>query len=346
MVRDPPPGSLALVLQMLHVLTEAAVPPPPLVDACLHLHQQCGDARALVPALRGLDRAAALRLLPPLLELQPEQLRPALARLVAPLPAAQGGEAAAPPPPRPPPVSPEELLSALHLLDAGRDPALLRRSMQAVTVAISSPQLFPPEALAACISQLLTRVPLPQLFMRTVIQTVAAAPHLRNFVAGILRQARWVARGGSAARPWLAARLLWLPPAALLMTLLPRPLLPPAAGGQASVEGRDAVEGLAHVRAAAGARLLPRTAQSAGGRAGGGGQGAAGRRQAAAGRVCAPGQRRDGARCHAGGVGPAGGAGCSHRGCPAACRSSSVNESRIASESAGKVGQVPALRCM
>ena len=62
--------------------------------------------------------------------------------------------------------------------------------------------------------------------------------------AGILRQARWVARGGSAARPWLAARLLWLPPAALLMTLLPRPLLPPAAGGQASVEGRDAVEGL------------------------------------------------------------------------------------------------------
>lgn len=186
-VRDPPPGSLPLVLQMLHVLTEVAVPPPPLVDACLQLHQRSKSAQALVPALRGLDRSSALRLLPALLELQPEQLRPALGRLVTspPAPPAAEGSAARP---SPPVVSPEQLLSQLHLLDHSRDPALLKRMMQAVTVAISSPQLFSPESLAACISQLLTRVPLPQLFMRTVIQTVAAAPHLRPFVAGILRQ--------------------------------------------------------------------------------------------------------------------------------------------------------------
>lgn len=191
-VADPPAGSLPLVLQMLHVLTEAAVPPPGLVRACLQLHERCKDARVLVPALRGLERSSALRLLPALLDLQPEQLRPALQRLVAPLPSsvpAGGSDAGQQDQPAAPAVvSPEELLSALHTLDHSRDAGLLRKMMQGVTVCISSPALFPPEALAACISQLLTRVPLPQLFMRTVIQTVAAAPRLRAFVVGVLRQ--------------------------------------------------------------------------------------------------------------------------------------------------------------
>lgn len=189
---------------MLHVLTEAAVPPPGLVRACLQLHERCKDARVLVPALRGLERSSALRLLPALLDLQPEQLRPALQRLVAPLPSsvpAGGSDAGQQDQPAAPAVvSPEELLSALHTLDHSRDAGLLRKMMQGVTVCISSPALFPPEALAACISQLLTRVPLPQLFMRTVIQTVAAAPRLRAFVVGVLRQV-------SLGQTWLAMQV-------------------------------------------------------------------------------------------------------------------------------------------
>ena len=199
-VQDPPAGSLPLVLQMLHVLTEAAVPPALLVTACLQLYDSCKDARALVPALRAMDRVTALRLLPALLDLQPELLRPALQRLVAPLPAAAGGDGQQS---RPAIVSPEELLSALHTLDNSHDASLQRKTIEALyadmghfgrkpiqagTVCISSPALFPPEALAACINQLLTRVPLPLLFMRTVIQTVVAAPKLRTFVVGVLRQ--------------------------------------------------------------------------------------------------------------------------------------------------------------
>lgn len=190
MIQDPPAGSLPLVLQMLHVLTEAVMPPQLMVTACLQLYDRCKDARVLVPALRGLDRASALRLLPALLTLQPEQLAAALQRLVTPMvappvhaesqtAAAQAGT---------PVVSSTELLTSLHTLDHSKDAGLMRRTMQAVTVCISSPALFPPEALAACINQLMTRVPLPQLFMRTVIQTVAAAPQLRGFVVGILRQ--------------------------------------------------------------------------------------------------------------------------------------------------------------
>lgn len=187
-IQDPPSGSLPLVLQMLHVLTEAVTPPQLMVTACLQLYDRCQDARVLVPILRGLDRATALRLLPALLTLQPEQLAAALQRLVAPAVLADSQSQAAAAQVGTPIVSPTELLTALHTLDHSKDAGLMRRTMQAVTVCISSPALFPPEALAACINQLMTRVPLPQLFMRTVIQTVAAAPQLRSFVVGILRQ--------------------------------------------------------------------------------------------------------------------------------------------------------------
>ena len=175
------------MLQMLHVLTEATAPPQLLAVACLQLYSSCRDARVLLPALRGLDRATALRMLPALLDLQPEQLRPALQRLVVPLAAAlgPGGQEQ---PSVPAVLSPEELLSALHTLENSQDIFLLRKIMQAITVCISSPALFPPESLAACINQLLTRVPLPQLFMRTVIQTASAAPRLRAFVISVLRQ--------------------------------------------------------------------------------------------------------------------------------------------------------------
>ena len=186
-VQDPPPGGLPLVLQMLHVLTEATAPPQLLAVACVQLYNSCRDARVLLPALRALDRATALRMLPALLDLQPEQLRPALQRLVVPLSAALG-PSSQDQPAVPAVLSPEELLSALHTLEHSQDVVLLRKIMQAITVCISSPALFPPESLAACINQLLTRVPLPQLFMRTVIQTASAAPRLRAFIISVLRQ--------------------------------------------------------------------------------------------------------------------------------------------------------------
>ena len=60
--------------------------------------------------------------------------------------------------------------------------------MAAISTCLSSPELFPAEALAATINQLLTRGHLPPLFMRTVIQSLAAAPRLRSYVVGVLGQ--------------------------------------------------------------------------------------------------------------------------------------------------------------
>ena len=182
-VQDPPGGSLPLVLQMVYVLAEGCVPPQQLVAACLQLFRSTGDPRALPPALPGMERSAALRMLGPLLDLQPDALKSALQRLVAPL-AGPGGEQL------PALLGASEVLAALHMLEGVSEPAMLGKMKQGIAVCLSSPMLFPPEALAATINQLLTRVPLPQLFMRTVIQTLPAAPKLRGFVVGVLRQVR------------------------------------------------------------------------------------------------------------------------------------------------------------
>ena len=152
---------------MLHVLTETAIPPQPLVAASLSLHSATGDARVLVPALPGMQKSMVLQLLSALLDLPPEVLRVALQRLVAPLGGAEasssGQQAAELSAGEPALFSPVEILTALHTLDYSRDPKLLRKAMQAVTVCLSSPTLFPPETLAAAINALLTRVPLPQV---------------------------------------------------------------------------------------------------------------------------------------------------------------------------------------
>lgn len=152
----------------------------------------------------------------------------------APKAAPAAPKAAAPAAPEPDPLaaarSAASKEAALH--DPGADPtAALRKAMAGITSCINRPDLFPPEALAAAISQLLTRVPLPQLFMRTVIQTLAAAPRLRPFVAGVLKQlaARQVWGDATQWRGWVMCAqqaapesfpvLLQLPAAALAQAL-------------------------------------------------------------------------------------------------------------------------------
>ena len=137
---------------MLTALTASALPPPVLVAAARQLFERTRDARALVPVLPGLDKSAVARLLPALVGLPPEAFRAAAAKLVTPqppAPAAPAGAAGAPPPapPRqqPPLFAPSELLVALHTLEGGGDPGLLRKQMAAVGAClndrcVSSPQ--------------------------------------------------------------------------------------------------------------------------------------------------------------------------------------------------------------
>jgi len=169
-----------------------------------------------------MERAVALRLLPSILTLPPEMLKPALVRMCTPT---DGGSTNAL-------FSPVELLASLHTIDTGGVVDAVRRSMTAISVCINIPELFPGEVLAATINQLLTRVPLPQLFMRTVIQSLGAAPRLRTFVVGVLVHlaAKQIWNDGIQWRGWVMAAQQTAPesfpallqlPAAILSQVLP-----------------------------------------------------------------------------------------------------------------------------
>ncbi len=180
-IQDPPPGSLDLVLVMLGVLTQSGTGTPPsmLVNACMQLYKSSSDSRVLAPVLPGMDRSMVLKLLPSILDLPAETLKQTIARLVSDTDGAAAAKAV---------FSPSEFLAALHTLDTSADASIIRKSMVAIHICISSPELFPAEVLATTINQLLTRSQLPPLFMRTVIQSLAAAPRLRPYVVGVLGQ--------------------------------------------------------------------------------------------------------------------------------------------------------------
>jgi hypothetical protein len=181
-IQDPPPGSLDLVLVMLGVLTQSGTGTPPalLVNACMKLYTTSKDPRVLAPVLPGMDQTRVLKLLPSILELPAETLKQTIARLVT-----SGGDGAMA---QRTVFAPSEFLAALHTLDTGGDASIIRKSMTAIHICITSPDLFPAEQLAKTINQLLTRSHLPPLFMRTVIQSLAAAPRLRSYVVGVLGQ--------------------------------------------------------------------------------------------------------------------------------------------------------------
>ena len=180
------------------------------------------DARYLPCALAGLPKHEALALLPRLVWLEQAPLRAALSRLLAPSAAVAGGDAAAA---RLVPAA--ELLEALATVDgaaaafapteeggagegaptaasaaapaptatAAASKAALVRARKAVDAALALPgNAFGPTELAAALSRLMLRSPLPQLFFRVLLQAQAAAPSLRPFVVDVLGQT--ARRGG------------------------------------------------------------------------------------------------------------------------------------------------------
>jgi len=216
-----PAGAEALLLKLAYASTERAPAPPALAAALLAAHAATGDGRFLPPALGGLPRDRVLASLADVVWLDERPLRAALARALG----ARGAGVAGGPP------APAELLEALVTLDTGKKGGLARQRA-AVNAALALPGAYGAPALAAALSRLLTRSPLPPLFMRLLIQALAAAPTLRPFVVetlgAVARRSVWATDAG-AWRGWLlAARsaspdsfpaLLALPPDVLASAL-------------------------------------------------------------------------------------------------------------------------------
>lgn len=90
-------------------------------------------------------------------------------------------------------------------ISAAASKAALARARKAVDAALALPgNAFGPTELAAALSRLLLRSPLPQLFFRVLLQAQAAAPSLRPFVVDVLgqtarRRGLWPESAGGAA---------------------------------------------------------------------------------------------------------------------------------------------------
>lgn len=174
-IKSPPPGAEALTLQALQALCDGAEPSSAaqLLPVARAAYAQAGDVRFLLPCVQLLPREEVRDLVPQMVALPSDALALALRRLLS-CPS--------------PPMSPAEIMVALHAIDPARDGVTLKKVIEACGVCFSASfrDLFPPEQLAVALQQLVEQAPLPLLFMRTVIQTVAAAPTLHGFILDLL----------------------------------------------------------------------------------------------------------------------------------------------------------------
>jgi hypothetical protein len=109
LLQNTPRGAEGFVLHMLHSYCNQALPPPALVAVVRQQFKRLGDVRVMVPVLPALPRDEIVDLLGKLVVLPPPAVKAVIARLSAP-PCSQ------------PPMAPNELLSALHLMQQPSSP--------------------------------------------------------------------------------------------------------------------------------------------------------------------------------------------------------------------------------
>lgn len=218
LIQSPPAGSQVLINCLIQSLS-SDIPPKPLVESCLACFEKYQDPECIVPILPSLGKKDAIKLIPFLIQLPEQKIATAIKRLCV----VQYKEQESPV------ISPGEILAVLHMVD---DKKLLKYAMVAINTCLGMTEIFTSEVLAASLSQLITRIPLPQLFMRTVLQSLSVAPKLKDFIVGILGQlaSRQIWTNQTQWRGWIMAAqqtspesfptILRLPPNILEQVLL------------------------------------------------------------------------------------------------------------------------------
>ncbi|XP_017699952.2 uncharacterized protein LOC103713953 isoform X3 [Phoenix dactylifera] len=175
MISDPPEGSENLIMLVLQTMTEEATPSAELIAAVKHLYEtKLKDVAILIPMLSSLSKDEVLPIFPRLVDLPLEKFQTALARIL------QGSAHTGPA------LTPAEVLIAIHDIDPEKDGVALKKITDACTACFEQRTVFTQHVLAKSLSHLVEQVPIPLLFMRTVIQAIDAFPTLVDFVMGIL----------------------------------------------------------------------------------------------------------------------------------------------------------------
>lgn len=174
-ISDPPVGSENLLLQVLHTLTDGTVPSQELIFTIKKLYDsKLKDVEILIPILPFLSKDEVLMNFPQVVNLPPDKFQAALARIL------QGS------PHSGPLLAPAEVLIAIHGIDPDRDGIPLKKVTDACNACFEQRQIFTQQVLAKVLNQLVEQIPLPTLFMRTVLQAIGAFPALVDFVMEIL----------------------------------------------------------------------------------------------------------------------------------------------------------------
>ncbi|XP_052176977.1 uncharacterized protein LOC127791181 isoform X2 [Diospyros lotus] len=173
-ISDPPTGSENLLLQVLHTLTDGIVPSPELVLTIKKLYDtKVKDIEVLIPVLSYLPKDEVLVIFPHLVNLPLDKFQVALGRV---LQGSHSGQV----------LSPAEVLIAIHGIDPDKDKIPLKKVTDACNACFEQRQIFTQQVLAKVLNQLVEQIPLPLLFMRTVLQAIGAFPALVEFIMEIL----------------------------------------------------------------------------------------------------------------------------------------------------------------
>ncbi|KAK6943128.1 Symplekin/Pta1, N-terminal [Dillenia turbinata] len=174
-ISDPPNGSENLLMQVLHTLTDGTIPSQELIFTIKKLYDsKMKDMEILIPILTFLPKDEVLVIFPHLVSLTADKFQAALARLL------QGSSFTGPV------LTPAEVLIAIHGIDPDRDGIPLKKVTDACNACFEQRQLFTQQVLAKVLNQLVEQIPLPLLFMRTVLQAIGAFPALVDFILEIL----------------------------------------------------------------------------------------------------------------------------------------------------------------
>ncbi|XP_042456469.1 symplekin-like [Zingiber officinale] len=175
LISDPSEGSKNLIVLVLETLTEEATPSSELIAAVKHLYEtKLKDAVILIPMLSSFSKDEVLPIFPRLVDLPLEKFQAALARIL------QGSAHTGPA------LTPAEVLIAIHNINPQRDGVALKKITDACTACFEQRIVFTQHVIAKSLNHLVEQVPLPLLFMRTVIQAIDAFPPLVDFVMSIL----------------------------------------------------------------------------------------------------------------------------------------------------------------
>uniref|UniRef100_A0A0A9CU21 Symplekin C-terminal domain-containing protein n=1 Tax=Arundo donax TaxID=35708 RepID=A0A0A9CU21_ARUDO len=173
-ISDPPDDCRDLLMQVLHTLTDGAVPSPDLISSIKNLYSKTKDIEFLFAILAHLPKDEVLPVFPSIVNLPMDKFRTALSRIL------QGS------PRNGPSLDPSEILIAIHVIDPDKEGIPLKKVIDACAACFEQRTIFTQQVLAKALNQLVEQIPLPLLFMRTVMQAIGAFPALVEFVMEIM----------------------------------------------------------------------------------------------------------------------------------------------------------------